>query len=161
MYLRCSLLGSPVVTSNRLWYFVEYRKGGSTENGWIPDHFLSTGQPAQSVTKACIGHIDDPVEGSHVPNVSSGPYPVITDEGSNLAIRSSASGSARAVASLRSGDIVVLSCKVTTTGINPAPRALGPTVSNGDWDRIILPKVGWIPDSNVNSQSTTSTAPAC
>jgi hypothetical protein len=152
--LICALFGENVLSqgSNPLWYY--------TDHAWIPDHYLATGTKSPR-TSGCLGNVSAPHTGQEAPTLQAGPFPVLTDEGTLLPVRSSPTAASAPVGTLQSGDIVVLQCSVRSHTVNPAPRALGAGAANDQWDRIVTPIHGWVPDSNVDTHTSSSPAPRC
>lgn len=150
--LVCALYGAPVGTAhNRLWYY--------TQQGWLSDHFLAT-YSIEPLVNECTGDLNSPTVGDAPPNVRAGPFAVFTDQG-RVDVRSAASLTAGIVKSIPDHALVSLQCSVATGPVVPAPRALGPSASNNNWDKIAQPP-GWIPDSFVASYSgAQSSAPRC
>jgi hypothetical protein len=145
----CAAYGQPVVargTASRLWDY--------TSAGWVNDVYTHTGTTAP-VVPACVGNIASPRLGYAKPTAAAGPFAVVTS-GPGLAVRLAARPNAPAVAVLRTGDLVSLSCFVRSVTVAP-PRGL--SASSDNWDRIGSGR--WIPDAYLYSASTTSVAPAC
>jgi hypothetical protein len=150
----CTAYGQPGRFDDRVVSLWDY-----TDRGWLNDHYVSTGT-TEPTAAGCIGSTGKPQAGSTRTTVASGPYAVITDEGSRLPVRTEPNPSAQVIQQLPAGQFVRLQCTLTQGPVIPAPRALGPAHSNNVWDRIATPS-GWVPDSFVATYSAAPVAPPC
>jgi hypothetical protein len=152
--LVCTAYGQPQQFpgyTNGLWDY--------TSEGWVNDHYVGTNVQGPAAP-GCVGTISRPVAGSVTPSIANGPYAVVTDEATNVSVRTVPGQSSPAKTSLHSGTLVRLTCSVAAGPVVPAPRALGPGASNNYWDKLVGP-VGWIPDSYVATYNTQAVAPGC
>jgi eukaryotic-like serine/threonine-protein kinase len=146
--LYCAVYGQAVTgrgATSRLWDY--------TNKGWINDVYVHTGTTS-AVVPACAGTITQPRLGG-VPKKVNGPFAVVAS-GSTLPVRAVAGSGATVIAQLRTGDLVTLSCFVTSSTVKP-PSGL--TTASNEWDKIR--GGGWVPDADVYTDTATSTAPAC
>jgi len=150
----CTVHGQPNRFDGRVVSLWDY-----TDRGWLNDHYVSTGTTDPTAAD-CIVNIGKPQAGTTLTTVASGPYAVITDEGSGLPVRIGPYRLAQVTQELPAGQFVRLQCTLTQGPVISAPRALGPAHSNNVWDRIATPS-GWVPDSFVATYSVAPVAPPC
>jgi hypothetical protein len=151
--LICTAYGEPVTEqggTGRLW--------DATDHGWISDQLLETGRSG-AAAPGCLGNVRNPSPGRDAGSATSGPFAVIADAA--LIVHSGPSAPSPQSGSLIDGDLVLLDCSTRTGQQVPPPQRLSGAGGNDQWDRLLSPSTGWIPDSNVDSHSSGSAATSC